>query len=98
MEGCNLTAKSRKHSGIKIRVIQSETISTSSCYQINFIAGKKHYNEFQAVKMARQLMVDDDDDEGDTGACDTDNNGGEKSKHSDSERTESPMDTGAEIV
>ena len=41
---------------------------------------------------------EDDDDEGDTGACDTDNNGGEKSKLSDSERTESPMDTGAEIV
>ena len=41
---------------------------------------------------------DDDDDEGDTGACDTDNNGGEKSKHSESDRTESPMDTSAEIV
>ena len=42
------------------------------------------------------MAEDDDEDEGDTGDCDT--NGGEEAKHSDSERTESPMDTGAEIV
>jgi len=56
---------------------------------------KKHYNEFMAVKMARQLMNEDEDDDdtqddiGDGGA-----GGGEKAKHSDSDRTNSPMDTG----
>jgi len=58
---------------------------------------KKHYNEFQAVKMARQLMVEDDDEEEeeDAGAGGSEN-GGEKSKQSDSDS--SPMDTGADIV
>ena len=59
------------------------------------VPGKKHYNEFMAVKMARQLMNEDEDDDdtqddiGDGGA-----GGGEKAKHSDSDRTNSPMDTG----
>jgi len=53
---------------------------------------KKHYNEFYAVKMARQLMAenDDDDDAADDGAVDA----AEKSKSCDS--SHSPMDTGPE--
>ena len=54
------------------------------------ILGKKHYNEFHAVKMARQLMAeDDDDDAADDGSVDA-----EKSKSGDS--SHSPMDTGPE--
>lgn len=46
---------------------------------------KKHYNEFQAVKMARQLMAEDEDSE-------EEGNLGEKSKNSKS-GSNSPMDT-----
>ena len=55
-------------------------------------SGKKHYNEFYVVKMARQLMAenDDDDDAADDGAVDA----AEKSKSCDS--SHSPMDTGPE--
>lgn len=49
---------------------------------------KKHYNEFQAVKMARQLMVEDEDSEEGDNIPDI----GEKSKNNKS-GSNSPMDT-----
>ena len=51
------------------------------------ISGKKHYNEFQAVKMARQLMAEDEDDDEENSRDDVIDQsgaaGGEKSKPSD---------------
>merc|ERR1719282_1140548 len=48
---------------------------------------KKHYNEFQAVKMARQLMAEDEDDDEENSRDDIIDQsgaaGGEKSKQSD---------------
>jgi len=44
---------------------------------------KKHYNEFQAVKMARQLMAEDEDSEEDAGDQSKNNKSG----------SNSPMDT-----
>ena len=66
--------------------------SSSLCILNDLFSGKKHYNEFYAVKMARQLMAenDDDDDAADDGAVDA----AEKSKSCDS--SHSPMDTGPE--
>jgi len=55
---------------------------------------KKHYNEFYAVKMARQLMDEDEDEEEDDTHEDN-NAGGEKSK-SATDGSNSPMDTCAE--
>ena len=55
------------------------------------VPGKKHYNEYYAVKMARQLMEDDDgnsEDDGNQLHSDL----GEKSKNSKS-GSNSPMDT-----
>jgi len=53
---------------------------------------KKHYNEFQAVKMARQLMAEDEDDEDsrDDILEQPSENAGEKPKQSDDS---TPMET-----
>ena len=56
-----------------------------------FFPGKKHYNEFHAVKMARQLMVDDEGNSEDEDKQD-DSEMGEKFKNSKS-GSNSPMDT-----
>lgn len=53
---------------------------------------KKHYNEFQAVKMARQLMVDDEGNSEDEGNQADSDMVGEKFKNSKS-GSNSPMDT-----
>ena len=58
-------------------------------YKEFFVSGKKHYNEFQAVKMARQLMDEDEDEEEEDTHEDIT---GEKSK-SANDGTNSPMDT-----
>lgn len=54
---------------------------------------KKHYNEFQAVKMARALMDEDDDgeDEDKPGSCPAGSPEGEKGK---GELPGTPMETG----
>ena len=55
-------------------------------------SGKKHYNEFHAVKMARQLMVDDEGGNSEEEDKQDDSEMGEKFKHSKS-GSNSPMDT-----
>ena len=52
------------------------------------VAGKKHYNEYYAVKMARQLMEDDEEHSEEDQHPDR----GEKSKNCKS-GSNSPMDT-----
>ena len=55
-------------------------------------SGKKHYNEFHAVKMARQLMVEDEGGNSEEEDQQDDSDMGEKFKHSKS-GSNSPMDT-----
>ena len=52
---------------------------------------KAHYNEFYAVKMARQLMEDEDED-------DEDNDGDSEDKKSSSSKTASKEDNSMEVA